>query len=51
MEKEIELCIRDEQGRIVAWQVGYSDEELDDLLKRHPGWHRSHAEYTMEGLR
>lgn len=29
-------CIRDENGRIVAWCAGYSDDELKNLLKRHP---------------
>lgn len=51
MSKEIELCIRDNQQRIVAWQTGYSEEEIEELLKLHPDWHRSYAEYTEEGLR
>lgn len=34
-------CIRDENGRIVAWCAGYSDDELKNLLKRHPGWYFS----------
>lgn len=53
MKKNIELCIRDREGRIVAWQVGYSDEDLKNLLERHKdeGWHTSYAEYTENGLR
>lgn len=40
-----ELCIRDELGFIVAWQVGMSEEDIQDMLKRHPGWRRS-SEYV-----
>ena len=39
--KSLELCIRDECNFIVAWQAGMSEEEIDDILKRHPGWRRS----------
>ena len=46
MKKDIELCIRDENGLIVAWCVGYSNEELENLLKRHPGWYFSSAEIS-----
>lgn len=41
----IEQCIRDENGRIVAWCAGYSDDELKNLLKRHPGWYVSGAKF------
>ena len=53
MKKNIELCIRDKNGYIVGWKVGYSDTELKQLLKRHKdeGWHISCAEYTEEGIR
>lgn len=45
-KKGIEQCIRDENGRIVAWWcVGYSDNELKNLLKRHPGWYFSGAKF------
>lgn len=37
----IEPCIRDKDGRIVAYCVGCSEEELKNLLKKHPGWHYS----------
>ena len=50
---DIELCIRDKDGNIVAWQVGYSEEEIDKLLEKHKkeGWCRSYAENTLEGYR
>jgi hypothetical protein len=53
MKKNAELCIRDREGRIVAWKAGYSDEDLKNLLERHKdeGWHISYAEYTENGLR
>lgn len=35
-------CVRDANGLVVALRVGYSDEELRSLLKRHPGWYVSH---------
>lgn len=35
----------DKDGRIVAWCVGYSDNELKSLLKRHPGWYFSGAKF------
>lgn len=39
----IEQCIRDKNGCIVAWCVGYSEDDLKNLLKRHPGWYFSGA--------
>lgn len=53
MKKNVELCIRDREGRIVAWQAGYSDEDLKNLLEHHKDedWHTSYAEYTENGLR
>lgn len=33
--KNYELCIRDENNLIVAWEVGMSEEDIDDMLKRH----------------
>lgn len=33
--KNCELCIRDENNLIVAWQVGMSEEDIDDMLKLH----------------
>lgn len=43
-EKSCELCIRDEYNNIVAWQVGMSEADIEDMLKRHVGWRRS-SEY------
>lgn len=40
----IESCIKDENDCIVAWCVGYSEDELKSLLKRHPKWYFSVAE-------
>lgn len=53
MRKEVELCIRDKTECIVGWRVGYSDDELKELLERHKdeGWHLSHTEYTEEELK
>lgn len=44
--KRIELCLRDRDagGAIVAWCVGYSNEDIDRLLKKHPSWYRSSEE-------
>jgi len=39
---DVELCVRDTSGLIVALCAGYSNEELKNLLKKHPGWHISY---------
>ena len=44
-KKGTEQCIRDKDGRIVVWCVGYSYNELKNLLKRHPGWYFSDAKF------
>ena len=41
MKKNYELCIRDESNLIVAWQAGMSEEDIENILKRHAGWKRS----------
>ena len=48
----IERCIRDREGRIVGYLAGYSNAELQSLLRRHAseGWHVSYAKYTENGL-
>ena len=48
----IERCIRDREGRIVGYLAGYSDAELQSLLRRHAseGLHISYAKYTENGL-
>jgi len=44
-KNNIEPCVKDKDGRIVAWCVGYSENELKSLLKRHPGWYVSGAKF------
>lgn len=44
-KNNIEPCVKDKDGRIVAWCFGYSDNELKSLLKRHPGWYFSGAKF------
>ena len=39
---DVVLCVRDTRGLIVALCVGSSDEELKELLERHPGWYLSY---------
>ena len=41
--KNIEICYRDKNAddRIVAWEVGSSEEEIKNLLDKHPSWYRS----------
>lgn len=49
MDKDkIELCIKDKDDNdaVVAWIAGYSDAELNALLRRHPSWYRSYEEMT-----
>lgn len=40
-KRNFELCIRDENNLIVAWQVGMSEDDIQDMLRRHKGWKRS----------
>lgn len=35
-KNNIEPCVKDKDGRIVAWCVGYSDNELKSLLSGIP---------------
>lgn len=35
-------CVRDADGLVVALCVGYSDEELQKLCKKHQGWYLSY---------
>lgn len=37
MKQLTEKCIRDKDGRICAWLVGMTDEEVRDFLSAHPG--------------
>lgn len=45
MKHQIELCIRDSAGRIIAWEAGMSEDEIDAFLANHgdEGAHRSCA--------
>ena len=38
-----EICYRDKNAddRIVMWDVGMSQEEIDEQLAKHPSWYRS----------
>ena len=36
-----EQAIVDECGYIVAWCVGYSDEEIAEILENHPEWKKT----------
>lgn len=45
----MERCIRDEKGRIVVWCVGYSDDELKNIIKRHTGWYFSISTIRIGG--
>lgn len=44
---KVVLCLRDGNQRIVVLCVGYSDAEINNILKEHPNYHRS---YTLEAL-
>lgn len=37
----MEPVLVDKEGRVCAWCVGYSEEEIEELLARHPDWHRA----------
>ena len=36
-----ERCLRDNKGRIIFWEAGYSREEWEDLKKKYPGCYES----------
>lgn len=36
-----EMAIVDELGCIVAWCVGYTDEEIVEMLSNHPEWKKT----------
>jgi len=42
MKENIELCIRNKDGYIIAWIVGMSDDEITEFLKNNPGSYRSY---------
>lgn len=41
----IELCLRDRNANdaVVAWIIGYSEEDIERLLLENPSWYRSSA--------
>jgi len=41
---QVEICYRDKDGRIVAWDVGMSEEDIEKMLKEHPDYYRSTEE-------
>lgn len=41
-------CIRDENGKIVAYPVGYAEEELEAMFERHPGWYYSTESFGVK---
>ncbi len=53
-EKDIpvEICYRDRDcdDAITMWEAGYSKEDIDELLKRHPSWYRSSVVLTEGGI-
>ena len=40
-KRPCEKCIRDKAGRIVAWQAGYTENEIEKMIRENPGWYRS----------
>lgn len=38
---DVERCIRDAEGRICAWEVGMSEEAIEEFLEKYPGTYRS----------
>ena len=40
-KRSAELCIRDENNCIVAWQVGMSEDDIQSMLRKNKGWKRS----------
>jgi len=42
MKENIELCIRNKDGYIIAWIVGMSNDEIEEFLKNNPGSYRSY---------
>lgn len=44
-DMEFVLRDKDADNAIVALLGGWSDAEIDRMLKKHPNWYRSTAEY------
>lgn len=45
---EGDRCMRDKQGRIIAWAAGTPKEDRDKLLKEIPGSYESVGMYDTE---
>ena len=41
-------CIRDPEGRIIAWSAGWSNEDFTDILKANHGSYESVGRYDTE---
>lgn len=38
-------CIKDERHKVVALMAGYSEAEINNMLKKHPEWYRAYEEH------
>ena len=45
MKRNIELCIRNRDGYIIAWLAGMSEEDIERTLENNPGSYRSYEEF------
>ena len=45
---EGDRCIRDKYGRIIAWSVGMTDEDWNEMLKTNLGSYESVGMYDTE---
>jgi hypothetical protein len=52
MKNRKELCIRNQNEEIVAWNTDHSEQEIEELLASHKedGWHRSCVECVEESI-
>ena len=39
---------RDKEGRIIAWLVGMTKEDEEELIEKNPGCYLSNAKYDTE---
>lgn len=44
-------CIRNRDGKICAWCVGMSEEDIENFLETYEGTYRSVGIETQEGVR
>ena len=45
---EGDRCLRDSEGKIIAWGVGTTDEDWEALIKKNPGSYESVGYYDTE---